>query len=468
MTWAKEAARRIRQRPAAPRDLAAYDWATLGRPEQQAPPGDWRVWLVMSGRGWGKTRTGAEWVRREVERNGVGLVHLVGRTAADVRDVMVGGPSGLLATAPPWFRPRYEPSKRLLTWPNGATALTFSAEEPDQMRGPQATLGWADELASWFDPDAWTQLSFGMRIAVGDYQPRILVTTTPRPTALVKSLLASPSTVVPRGRTADNAANLAPTFLAEIEARYGGTRLWRQEAEGELLEAAEGALWSQAQLDGLRVTAAPGSYERVVVAIDPATTSGEESDETGIVVVGYTEGALYVLADESGRHAPAEWAARAGRLAAQHGAAAIVAESNQGGEMVRSTLVAARVPVPIRLVHASKGKLTRAEPVSLVFEQRRAHLVGRFPALEGQMTSYDGTSGSSSPDRLDALVWACTDLLPLVLAYQPPAARGPTVGSAEWAVAEERAILDRVQEDRRRQRNRFGERDSESDFDFDP
>jgi len=386
-----------------------HDWSVWGRPDQQPPPGAWRTWLILAGRGWGKTRTGAEWVRSIVSTGRARRVALVARTAADVRDVIVEGQSGILAISPPHERPTWEPSRRRLTWPNGAQATTYSAEEPDQLRGPQHDLAWTDELAAWRYPDAWDQLRFGLRL--GDH-PRVCVTTTPRPTKIIRDLMASPDTVVTRGRTRDNVANLAPGVVAELERRYAGSRLGRQELDGEVLDDSAGALFRWTWIDTARVAKAP-DLRRVVVAVDPATTSHDESDETGIVVagIGY-DGRGYVLADESGRYRPEEWARRVASAYATHRADAVIAEGNQGGEMVASVLRSAGgAGMPVRIVHAKRGKATRAEPVAVLYEQGRVSHVGSLARLEDQLTTWDPATGRDSPDRLDALVYAVTELM---------------------------------------------------------
>ncbi len=385
-----------------------YDWSLWGRPEQIAPPGDWRVWLLLAGRGFGKTRTGAEWVRAQVEAGRCSRLALVAPTAADVRDVMIEGESGLLRISPPWMRPEYQPSKRRIIWPNGATATTYSAEDPDQLRGPNVDGAWADELAAWSYPQAtWDMLMFTLR--AGD-DPRAVVTTTPRPTKVIRDLIAAPSTHVTRGTTYENAANLAPAFLDTIIRRFEGTRLGRQELMAELLTDVPGALWKRDQLEALRVRKRP-SLARIVVAIDPAISSGEDSDETGIIAAGLSDdGQGYVLEDASCRDTPARWAATAVMLYRDLQADRIIAEANQGGAMVEHTIRTVDANVPVKLVHASRGKLTRAEPVAALYEQAKVHHVGAFPALEDQLCSW--TQGDAdSPDRLDALVWALSDLM---------------------------------------------------------
>jgi predicted phage terminase large subunit-like protein len=395
--------------------LADGGWRSKARPEQLPPPGDWNGWLVVAGRGFGKTRTGAEWVKENVEAGTAGRIALIAPTAGDARDVMVEGPAGILAVSSPWCRPEYEPSKRRLTWPNGATASTFSSEESDRLRGPQHDLAWADEIAAMAEPSAvWDMLMFGLRIGA---HPRWLATTTPKPVKLLRELLAREGhdVVVTRGSTFDNAANLAPAFLEAVKARYGGTRLGRQELEAELLSDTPGALWQLDWLDRDRVERAP-ELKRVVVAIDPAISNNEGSDQTGIIVAGVgADKQGYILEDLSGRYAPHEWAGKAVAAYHRHKADRIVAEKNQGGDMVENTIRTVSYSVPFKAVHASRGKVTRAEPISALYEQRRVHHVGAMSALEDEMcaftSDFDRTRAGFSPDRVDALVWALTELM---------------------------------------------------------
>lgn len=383
-----------------------WDWKTWGRPNQQAPDGDWRTWLVLAGRGFGKTRTGAEWVRAQVSA-GYGRIALVAPTAADARDVMVEGESGILAIAPPSARPHYEPSKRRITWPNGAIAVTYSADEPDRLRGPQHDSAWCDEAAAWRYPDAWDMLQMGMRLGPN---PRTVVTTTPKPVRLIRDLIKAHDTVITRGSTFDNAPNLPKPFLDSIKRQYAGTRLGRQELYAELLEDTPGALWTRAMIDDARVSIVP-TMNRVVVAIDPAVTAHETSDETGMVVVGLgTDGHGYVLADRSLRASPDGWARAAVAAYTSWQADRIVAEANNGGDLVETVLRMVDPNVPYRAVRASRGKVSRAEPVAALYEQGRVHHVGVFDRLEDQMTTYT-PEAAQSPDRLDALVWALTDLI---------------------------------------------------------
>lgn len=377
---------------------------------------------MLAGRGWGKTRTGAEWVCSRVS-DGSRHVALVGPTAADTRDVMVDGPSGILACSSGLKgrdRPRYESSRRRVLWPgSGSVALLFSAEEPDRLRGPQHDTAWCDEIAAWRYPETWDQLQFGLRLGA---EPRCLVTTTPRPTRVVLDLVRAAGTVTTRGSTDENARNLAPGFLEALRRRYEGTRLERQERFAEILTDTPGALWTLAAIDALRVREAP-HLSRIVVAVDPAVTAGAGSDETGIVVAGLSsDGHAYVLADHSLRGSPGEWSARAVRAYREHSADRIVAEANQGGDLVAATLRAADSSVPVRLVHASRGKRARAEPIAALYEQGRVHHVGSLATLEDQMTTWDASTAAGSPDRLDALVWALSELFPTMTA---PVAQAP-------------------------------------------
>lgn len=384
-----------------------HDWESWARPNQLAPAGDWRGWLLMAGRGFGKTRTLVEWVRSNLQPDD--RVAIVGPTAGDVRDVLIEGESGILATSPPWMRPEYEPSKRRLTWPSGAMAITYSADEPDRLRGPQHTRAVADEIATWRYPDeAWANLMLGLRLGTN---PQWVAATTPKPIRLIRQLLEQDGVVVSRGTTYDNRANLADAFVSEIVRRYEGTRVGRQELMGELLEELEDALWQRRQLDALRVQSAP-ELERVVVAIDPATTSGEDADETGIIVAGVAaDGQGYVLADLTCRTTPDGWARRAVNAYHDWQADRIVAETNQGGEMVELTLRTVDRSIPYRAVHASRGKRTRAEPIAALYEQHRVHHVGTHSALEDEMCMFVPDAVNGADDRVDAAVYALTDLM---------------------------------------------------------
>jgi predicted phage terminase large subunit-like protein len=386
------------------------DWRIWARPSQLPPEGAWRVWLLLAGRGFGKTRGGAEWVRAQAESRSARRIALVAPTARDARLVMVEGESGLLAISSARARPTFEPSKRQLTWPNGAIATLFSADEPDRLRGPQFDAAWCDELAAWRYPAAWDMLMMALRLGEN---PRVVVTTTPKPVKLIRALLASSDCVVTRGATRDNENNLAPGFLAAILKQYEGTRLGRQELDAELLEDMPGALWSRDAIERARVDEAP-VLRRVVVAIDPAVSSGEDADETGIVVAALGQDSHgYVLDDLSGRFSPHDWASRALAAYRDHRADRIVAEVNNGGAMVEATLRVLDAGVSYKPVHASRGKLARAEPVAALYEQGRIHHVGAFPALEDQMCAFTGgpLSHVASPDRVDALVWALSELM---------------------------------------------------------
>ena len=355
-----------------------YDWKFWGRPEQQAPDGDWSMWLVLAGRGFGKTRAGSEWVRRQMcgatpfARGSAPMMALVAETAADARDVMVEGEAGILACHPAPFRPTYEPSKRRLTWPNGAIATLYNGTEPDQLRGPNVYAAWCDEIAKWrYAREAWDNLQFTLR---GGDHPRVLITTTPRPIPLIRELLADSGSITTRGSTYDNAANLAPKFLERVRERYEGTRLGRQELLAELLEDIPGALWTRAVIDENRVRQAP-EMKRVVVAVDPSGTSGtDDGDQIGIVVCGKgMDGRGYVLADRTAQLSPAAWGRRVVEAATEFGADRIVAERNFGGAMVEMVIRTAgygsSCPAPIKLVTASRGKVARAEPIAALYEQ---------------------------------------------------------------------------------------------------
>lgn len=383
-----------------------YDWPFWARPNQLPPQGDWRVWLLLAGRGFGKSRTGAEWVREQVESGRSRRIALVAPTAADVRDVMIEGESGLLAICPPWNMPVYESSKRRLTWPNGAIATTYSAEEPDRLRGPQHDAAWCDEVAAWRYPETWDMLMFGLRLGV---DPRCVVTTTPKPIPIIRNLLKSPTTAITRGSTYENRANLAEAFFEQIVAQYEGTRLGRQELYAEVLDDVEGALWTRALIDQHRVKVAP-ELKRIVVAIDPAITASDDSDETGIVVAGLgVDNHGYALDDLSLRASPDGWARRAVEAYHARKADRIVAEVNQGGDMVEYTIRTVDPRASIKKVHAARGKQTRAEPIVALYEQGRIHHVGVLPQLEEQMCNW--VPGMDSPDRMDAAVWAFTELM---------------------------------------------------------
>lgn len=408
-----------------------YDWRGFhARPNQIAPDGDWYIWLLLAGRGFGKTRTGGEWIKERVH-SGSRHIALVAETAADARDVMVEGESGLLRLYPKADRPLYEPSKRRVTWNNGATATLFNATEPDQLRGPQFDTAWTDEIAKWrYARDAWDMLQFGMRLG---NDPRVCVTTTPRPIELVKSLVAGQEgkVHVTRGTTSDNAANLAKTFLERIMLKHAGTRLGRQELNAEILGDLPGALWTLASLDAYRLREPP-QMGRIVVAVDPAVTDTETSDAHGIIVAGIADQRGIVLEDASITGSPHEWARRVVSLYRSWGADCIVVEVNQGGDMVAHTIRTIDPNVKIREVRASRGKHVRAEPIAALYEQGRVAHVGAFTELEDQMAQMTnaGYEGAGSPDRVDALVWAMTELFPGMTQpiVKPPVPLVPRVG----------------------------------------
>jgi len=381
-----------------------YDWEFWARPNQLPPPGDWLVWLFMAGRGTGKTRTAAEFVLREIRANRSRRIALVAKTPADARDVMIEGDSGILTISPPWNKPLYEPSKRRLTWNNGTVALVFSSKEPDQLRGPQYDLAWGDEIRTWYYPqETWDNLMFGLRL--GEH-PRCVVTTTPLPLSVIKSIMKAPDTVVTTGTTYENMANLAPSYFKQIISKYEGTRLGRQEINAELLEDVPGALWKRSNI----LYKPCPELIRVVVAIDPATTSSEGADETGIIVAGKgIDGLGYVLADRSARVSPDSWAKRSVQAFDDFKADKLIGEVNNGGEMVGLTIRTVRPLISYKAVHASRGKQARAEPVAALYEQHRISHIQPFPELEDQLVTWTPESGES-PDRLDALVWAFTEL----------------------------------------------------------
>jgi phage terminase large subunit-like protein len=383
-------------------------------PPDLAPNGDpWHTWLMIGGRGAGKTRAGAEWVRAQAlglppfATEKAARIALVGETEHDVREVMIEGVSGLLAVHGWHERPTWLPSRKRLEWKDGQVAQAFSAEDPQSLRGPQFSCAWSDEMAKWrYAEAAFDMLQFGLRLGS---QPRQLITTTPRPTALLKRLIEDPTSVVTRATTRDNANNLAPTFLRTVMGRYAGTQLGRQELEGEIIEDRPDALWSRALLESLRVSEAP-PLQRIVVAVDPPASSGGRAAACGIVAAGITDdGICYVLADDSvSGLTPNGWAMKAIALWHRLRADALVAEVNQGGEMVRTVINGIDSSVPVTSVHATRGKWVRAEPVAALYEQGRVKHAGIFAALEDEMCDFgvSGLSGGRSPDRLDALVWA--------------------------------------------------------------
>ena len=394
-----------------------YTWAAWARDKQldgMDAGEDWTHWVLLAGRGFGKTRVGAEWIRMWAESGKVARMILVARTAADVRDTMVEGESGLLAVSPPWFKPEYQPSKRRIVWPNGCMAITFSAEEPDSLRGPQCEKCWCDERASWQYDEAWDNLMMGMRLG---RRPQCIITTTPRATKAIKYLKAAATSKVTIGNTRENRENLAPAFLTEVIRRYEGTRIGRQELDAEILEDIDGALWKRDWIEATRVVKPP-EMKRIVVAIDPPAASDLTSDdpaEAGILVVGLgIDNHGYVLADYSLVGTPNEWASAALVAYNLFEADVIVGEVNNGGEMVEAVIQGAARErgmkrVPFKAVRATRGKQLRAEPVSNLYQQQQIHHVGTFPTLEDQQCNW--LPGDKSPDRLDANVWGITEIL---------------------------------------------------------
>ncbi len=400
-----------------PRDVVRLlsDWDSFALPHQRPPivaaNGEpWTTWLLIGGRGAGKTLAGAHWANR-VANAGVFPIALIGETEHEVREVMIEGVSGVLRAHEPGKRPVWSPSRRRVEWPSGAYAQAFSAEDPESLRGPQFAAAWCDELAKWKRADsAFDMLQFGLRL--GD-RPRQVITTTPRPIALIKRLVKDGRTAVTHAPTIVNARNLAPAFFDAVIARYHGTRLGRQELDGEIIEERADAMWSRALIESCRAEAAPPLH-RIVVAVDPPASSTKGADACGLVAAGVAEdGTLYVIADETQAGlTPAGWSRRAVALWRRLEADALVVEVNQGGEMVKAVIGEADANVPVLSVRAKKGKWLRAEPVAALFEQGRVKLAGAFPALEDEMCDFglDGLSSGRSPDRLDAMVWAVTAL----------------------------------------------------------
>ena len=412
----------LSQLPPAKAEELLYTWGFWARPQQIAPEGNWNTWFINAGRGFGKTRAGVEWVRQKVMQ-GHKRIAAIAATNSDIERVMINGESGFLArcwkgdkTAKgvPLGKPLWSPTKRLLTWENGAYVQFFSAEEPERLRGPQFEVAWCDELAAWNkDRDTWDMLQFCLRLGK---HPQICVTTTPKPTKLVRDILKNPKTVVTYGSTFDNSANLASTYIEAVKIQYEGTRLGRQELYAEVLDEASGALWNRQLLSTCEVEVDnpvefAQTLARVVVAVDPAVSANAESDMTGIVVAGQDiNGVCYILQDATERYTPEGWAAKAIELYHEYGADRIVAERNQGGEMVRYTFKSVDETIPIKLVHASRGKFARAEPVSALYERGRVKHVKGLDALEDQMVQWEPLGSIGSPDRLDAMVWAVTEL----------------------------------------------------------
>jgi phage terminase large subunit-like protein len=421
-----------------PNALMALPWLfeLWALPGHQLPPeGDWTTWLILGGRGAGKTRAGAEWVRAQVEGGRPGdpgacsRVALVGETLDEAREVMVFGDSGILKCSPPDRRPKWLATRRQLVWPNGAVAQTFSASDPESLRGPQFDCAWCDEVAKWrHDVGAWDMLQFALRLGS---RPRQVVTTTPKNTVLLQRLLADPSVARTHAPTSANRMHLAKSFLEAVTSRYAGTSLGRQELEGELIVQTEGALWTWEMIEAARALPAR-DLDRIVVAVDPPVSSGERADACGIIVAGARlrgtrrEWTAEVIADASVQGlSPQGWAERAVRAFHEHGADRLVAETNQGGEMVRNLIRSVDPSVPFGALHAKDRKSTRAEPVAALYEQGRVRHGAAFAALEDQMLAMTAGrfAGRGSPDRLDALVWAITELLIVPLSQGDPHVR---------------------------------------------
>ncbi len=415
--------------PSERRELA-WHWRLWARTEQIAPPGNWRIWLIMAGRGFGKTRAGAEWVREVAAANPDARIALVGASLGEARAVMIEGESGILATSPPRRRPQFEPSLRRLTWPNGAQAVLYSALEPESLRGPQHSHAWCDEIAKWGNvagkaEKAWNNLLLGLRLGE---QPRLLATTTPRAVPLLRRILKEDGLHLTKGSTYDNADNLPERFISDVRNTFGKSMLGRQELDGELIEDVAGALWTRGLIESRREAEAPPQSVRTVIGVDPPASA--HGDACGIIVAGLgADGIAHVLADASVETpSPERWAHAVADTARAWQADRVVAEANQGGAMVESVLRAADLSLPIRLVHASKGKVARAEPVAALYEAGRVRHAGMFPELEDELcglTIGGGYEGPGrSPDRADALVWALTELM-----LRPPARPRVWVGN---------------------------------------
>ena len=389
-----------------------YDWKFWARPKQLIPVAAFFCWLLLSGRGWGKTRTGSEFILERV-RQGYKRIALVGQTKADVRDTMVElGDSSILKVVAPWERPKYIPSKRRLVWLNKdgsekAVAIFYSGDEPDQLRGPQHDTAWVDELAKFKYPkDTWDNLEFGLRLS---NNPQVIVTTTPRPIPILKEIIADDSNIVEVGHTEENLANLAPSFVKRVYKKYGGTRIGRQELAGEILDDNPNALWRRAWIEDLRTVKAP-DLKRIIVAVDPQGTNELESAETGIVVAGVgVDEHGYILADCTVKGSPDEWGRAAVTAYNTYSASKIVGEVDNGGDMIEFVIRSVQKGLSYGKVRATRGKQLRAEPISALYEQKKIHHVGAFPQLEDQMCEW--VPGDKSPDRLDALVWALTELM---------------------------------------------------------
>jgi phage terminase large subunit-like protein len=388
---------------------ARAGWIQKARPQQLTPHGDWATWLILAGRGWGKTRTGAEDAAWYALSTPGARIAVIAPTYSDARDTCIEGESGLRGIIPFQCVEAWNRSLGELILNNGSRFKLFGAEEPERLRGPQHHRAWADELGAWRYPETWDQMLFGLRLGES---PRAIVTTTPKPTSIIRTLAKNPKTIVTKGSTFDNAANLAPSALAQLRDKYEGTKLGRQELNAEILEEAEGALWNRAMIERARLKDAPPAFRRVVVAVDPAVTNKAESNLTGIVAAARgVDGRGYVLADASGRYSPDTWARKAVEQFDSLQADRIVAEGNQGGDLVTHTIQSVRENCPVTIVHASRGKQARAEPIAALYEQNKISHVGTFSELEDQMATWEPLGDQPSPDRIDALVWALTELM---------------------------------------------------------
>ena len=393
-------------------NLLMEEWKFWARPSQLAPKGPWKTWLFLGGRGAGKTRAAAEWVREAVESETRHNIALLGPTIADVRDIMVEGESGLLAIASSNFRPKFEPSNRRIIWPNGAKATLYSAEVPDSLRGPQFDLAWGDEVAAW--PEGQTVLdTLRPALRLGE-DPRLMLSTTPRPVSWIKALLNDETCVVTRNSSRDNRAYLAEGFIEDLESRYANSIYGRQELEGELIDDPEGALWTRDDIARARNHSISCDFERIIVAVDPPASAGKNADTCGIIVAASFDGGkkAAVLADISTQgQNPSEWAKVIANAYSEFDADCILAEANQGGEMVREIISLAAPDASVRLIHASKSKRVRAEPIALLYSQGRVAHNSHFRELEDEMCSFGAPGFTQSPDRMDALVWAVSHLL---------------------------------------------------------
>ncbi|HUX78615.1 MAG TPA: terminase family protein [Alphaproteobacteria bacterium] len=399
-----------REKATREKEVSRYDWSKNARQKQIPPQGDWRIWLILAGRGFGKTRTGAETLRQWVREGLCSRIALVAETDTEIRQVMVEGDSGLLSVHPPAEKPLYEPANRQLTWPNGAIATCYSAEAYERLRGSQFDGAWVDELAKFREKDkVWDQLMFGLRLGKN---PRVVVTTTPRPSQFLKNLMNDPQVIVTRGSTFENTKNLAQPFLDYMSDRYKNSWLGRQELYADIIEEKQGALWTPSLLEQARNSFKKHDLMRLVIAIDPAVSNGAHSDETGIIAAGITSEGIGVVLEDLSIKAPAHiWMQRAIKAYHRLKADRIVAEVNMGGDLVEGLLRSYDTLISYKAVHATRNKTLRAEPIASLYELGKVWHADYFPQLEEQLCSYVPGESSKSPDRLDALVWALTDLM---------------------------------------------------------